>query len=203
MFEKLKTIENKYEEVTRLLMEPEIFSKPSELQKYSKEQSDLLPLVGKIREYNKLLSDIEGAEDILKSGDGELRELAEAELHELREKKNGIEEELKLMLLPKDPRDEKNVIIEIRAGTGGDEAALFAAELLRMYMKYAEQRRWKVETIDLNSTGIGGIKEVIISILGKNGYLSQKPPAGFIHLQQQLLSCPKPRRLTSRLKKKI
>jgi len=184
MFEKLKTIENKYEELTRLLMEPEIFSKPSELQKYSKEQSDLLPLVGKIREYNKLLSDIEGAEDILNSGDGDLRELAEAELHELREKKTGIEEELKLMLLPKDPRDEKNVILEIRAGTGGEEAALFAAELLRMYMKYAEQRRWKVETIDLNSTGLGGIKEVIISILGKNAYSRLKYESGVHRVQR-------------------
>jgi peptide chain release factor 1 len=184
MFEKLKTIENKYEEVTRMLMEPEIFSKPAELQKYSKEQSDLMPIVGKIREYNKLLSDIEGAEDILKSGDVELRELADAELHELREKKTGIEEELKLMLLPKDPRDEKNVILEIRAGTGGEEAALFAAELLRMYMKYAEQRRWKVETIDLNSTGIGGIKEVIISILGKNAYSRLKYESGVHRVQR-------------------
>jgi peptide chain release factor 1 len=113
-----------------------------------------------------------------------MRELADAELHELREKKTGIEEELKLMLLPKDPRDEKNVILEIRAGTGGEEAALFAAELLRMYMKYAEQRRWKVETIDLNSTGIGGIKEVIISILGKNAYSRLKYESGVHRVQR-------------------
>jgi peptide chain release factor 1 len=184
MFEKLKAIENKYEELSLLLADPGIFSKPAELHKHSKEQAEILPLVEKIREYSKLLSDIEGADEILKSSDGDLRELAQTELEELRAKKPGIEEELKLMLLPKDPRDEKNVIIEIRAGTGGDEAALFAANLLRMYMKYAEQRKWKVETIDLNSTGLGGIKEVIISIQGKNAYSRLKYESGVHRVQR-------------------
>jgi peptide chain release factor 1 len=157
MLEKLKTIEDKYEELTELLMDQSVLSKPSELHKYSKERAELQPLVEKIREYRKLLSDIEGAEELLKGGDGDLRKLAQEELEELKGKKPEIEEELKMMLLPKDPRDEKNVIIEIRAGTGGEEAALFAANLLKMYLKYAEQKKWKVEMIDMNSTGLGGI----------------------------------------------
>jgi peptide chain release factor 1 len=184
MLEKLKTIENKYEELTRLLMDPEVLSKRAELQKYSKEQAELLPLVEKIKEYGTLLSGIEEAEDLLSSSDNDLRELAQAEIDELKKKKPQIEEELKIMLLPKDPRDEKNVIIEIRAGTGGEEAALFAASLLRMYLNYAEHKRWKVETIDLNSTGLGGIKEVIFSIQGKNAYSRLKYESGVHRVQR-------------------
>jgi peptide chain release factor 1 len=184
MFEKLKAIEDKYEELTKLLMDPAVLSKPAELQKYSREQAELQPLVDKIREYNKLLSSIEEAEEILREGDGDLHELAEAELKEATEKKPLVEEELKIMLLPKDPRDEKNVILEIRAGTGGEEAALFASSLLRMYLKYAERRRWKVETIDLNATGLSGIKEVIVSIQGKNAYSRLKYESGVHRVQR-------------------
>jgi peptide chain release factor 1 len=184
MLEKLKTIEAKYDELTQLLMDPAVLSKHTELQKYSKEQSDLKPLVEKIREYGKLISGIEGAEELLKDGDEEMRELAQAELAELKTKKPVIEEELKVMLLPIDPRDEKNVFVEIRAGTGGEEAALFASNLLRMYMKYAELRKWKVETIDLNSTGLGGIKEVIVSIQGKNAYSRLKYESGVHRVQR-------------------
>lgn len=184
MLDKLKAIEHKFEELNQLLMKPEILSKPAELQKYSKEQAELLPLVEKIRAYSKLLSDIEGAEELLRSGDGDMRELAQAELDELKEKKPRLEEELKLMLLPRDPRDEKNVILEIRAGTGGEEAALFAADLLRMYLKYAEHKRWKVETIDMNPTGLGGIKEVIVSIQGKNAYSRLKYESGVHRVQR-------------------
>lgn len=184
MLEKLKAVEQKYAELNTLLMDPEVLSKPVELQKYSKEQADIYPLVEKIREYSKLLSDIEEAEELLRSGDDDLRELAQAELDELKEKRPGIEEELKFMLIPKDPRDEKNVILEIRAGTGGEEAALFAGNLLRMYLKYAEQRRWKVETIDMNSTGLGGIKEVIVSIQGKNAYSRLKYESGVHRVQR-------------------
>ena len=184
MFEKLKAIEDKYEELTKLLMDPAVLSKPAELQKYSKEQAELRLLVDKIREYNKLLSSIDEAEEILKEGDGDLRDLAEAELKEATERKPVLEEELKIMLLPKDPRDEKNVILEIRAGTGGEEAALFASSLLRMYLKYAEQRRWKVETIYLNATGLGGIKEVIVSLQGKNAYSRLKYESGVHRVQR-------------------
>jgi peptide chain release factor 1 len=184
MFEKLRTIENKYEELTRLLMDPDVLSKPAELQKYSKEQAALLPLVEKIREYSTTLSGIEEAEELLSSSDSDMRQLAQAELDELKQKKPLIEEELKVMLLPKDPRDEKNVIIEIRGGTGGEEAALFAASLLRMYLKYAERKKWKIETIDLNSTGLGGIKEVIFSIQGKNAYSRLKYESGVHRVQR-------------------
>lgn len=184
MLEKLKTIEDKYEELTQLLMDQSVLSKPSELHKYSKERAELQPLVEKIREYRKLLSDIEGAEELLKGGDGDLRKLAQEELEDLKGKKPEIEEKLKMMLLPKDPRDEKNVIIEIRAGTGGEEAALFAANLLKMYLKYAEQKRWKVEMIDMSSTGLGGIKEVIASIQGKGAYSRLKYESGAHRVQR-------------------
>jgi len=184
MLERLKTIEDKYEELTQLLMDQSVLSKPSELHKYSKERAELQPLVEKIREYRKLLSDIEGAEELLKGGDGDLRKLAQEELEELKGKKPEIEEKLKLMLLPKDPRDEKNVIIEVRAGTGGEEAALFAANLFRMYLKYAEQKRWKSEMIDMNSTGLGGIKEVIASIQGKGAYSRLKYESGVHRVQR-------------------
>jgi len=184
MLEKLRAVEDKYAELTALLMDPEVLSKPGELQKYSKEQANILPLVEKIREYDKLLSDIEEAEELSRSGDEDLRELAQSELNELKERRPAIEEELKFMLLPRDPRDEKNVILEIRAGTGGEEAALFAGRLLRMYLKYAELRRWKVETIDMNSTGLGGIKEVIVSIQGKNAYSRLKYDSGVHRVQR-------------------
>lgn len=184
MLDKLKTIEQKHEELTRLLMDPEILSKPGELQKYSKEQAELLPLVDTIKIYSKLLSDIDGAEELLRGGDSEIRALAHAELEALREKKTEIEEKLKVMLLPKDPRDAKNVILEIRAGTGGEEAALFASELTRMYLKYAERKRWKVETIEMNPTGLGGIKEVIVSIQGKNAYSRLKYESGVHRVQR-------------------
>lgn len=184
MLEKLKAIEHKYEELTKLLIDPEVLSKPSDLHKYSKEQAELLPLVDKIREYGKLLSDIEGAEELLQGGDGDIRQLAQAELDILQERQPKLEEELKVMLLPRDPRDERNVILEIRAGTGGEEAALFASELLRMYLKYAERRRWKVETIELNPTGLGGIKEVIVSIQGKNAYSRLKYESGVHRVQR-------------------
>jgi peptide chain release factor 1 len=184
MLEKLKAIENKYEDLMRLLMDPEVISNPTELQKYSKEQAELQLIVDKIREYIKLLSDIEDTEEILKGSDGDLRELAQAELDKLKLEKPKIEEELKVMLLPKDPRDERNVILEIRAGTGGEEAALFASNLFKMYLKYAEHKRWNVEMIDLNSTGLGGIKEVIASIQGKNAYSRLKYESGVHRVQR-------------------
>ena len=184
MIDKLQTIEERYEKLTGLMMDPKVLSTPQEYQKYSKEQSDLQPLVEKIREYKKLLSDIEGDEEILKGGDAELRELAQAELNELKERKPRVEEELRIMLLPKDPRDEKSVILEIRAGTGGEEAALFAASLFRMYSKYAESRRWKVDVIDSSPTGLGGLKEVIANITEKGAYSRLKYESGVHRVQR-------------------
>ncbi len=184
MFDKLKNIEDKYEELNRSLTSPDVYSNPSLYQKYSKERADLLPLVEKIGEYRKLVSEIEGAEEILRSGDGDLKELAQSELDKLRGRKPKIEEELKVMLLPRDPRDDKGVILEIRAGTGGEEAALFASNLFRMYTKYAESRRWKVEVIDSNPTGLGGLKEMIASIEGKGAYSRLKYESGVHRVQR-------------------
>jgi peptide chain release factor 1 len=184
MLDKLKTIEEKYEELNRLMASPDVYSNPQSYQKYSKERAELQPLVDKIAEYRKLIFDVEGAEEILKSGDGDLRELAQTELDELRRKKPVIEEELKVMLLPKDPRDEKGVILEIRAGTGGEEAALFASNLFRMYAKYAESRRWKVEVIDSNPTGLGGLKEIVASMEGKGAYSRLKYESGVHRVQR-------------------
>ena len=183
--EKLEEIENKYDELTKILSDPEVFSDYTISQKYSKEQSDLEDVVQKIREYKKLLLGISEAEEILRTdGDDGLKELAKAEIDELKEKKPEVESDLKLLLVPKDPRDSKNIIIEIRAGTGGDEAGLFGSDLFRMYSKYAEGRRWKVEILDMSTTGVGGIKEVIASIQGKGAYSRLKYESGTHRVQR-------------------
>jgi peptide chain release factor 1 len=184
MLAKLLEIEKKYDELTALLSDPTVISVQLDFQKYSKEHSDLQAIVGRIREYKKLLSDIEETEDMLRSGDTDIKELAQPELDELKKKKSPLEEELKIMLLPVDPRDQKNVILEIRAGTGGEEAALFAASLLRMYTKYAESRRWKIEIINMNATGLGGLKEVVASIQGKGAYSRLKYESGVHRVQR-------------------
>jgi len=184
MLDKLLLIEEKYDNLTDLLMDPKVLAVQSELQKYSREHAELQPLVEKIREYKKLLSDLESTEELLKAGDSELKELAQTEVEELKKKRPLLENELKLMLIPVDPRDAKNVILEIRAGTGGEEAALFGASLLRMYTKYAESKKWKVELISMNSTGIGGIKEVVASIQGKGVYSKLKYESGVHRVQR-------------------
>jgi peptide chain release factor 1 len=185
LLDKFDEIENKYNELTKILSDPDIFSDYSRSQKYSKEQADLEEIVQKIRQYKKILSGISEAEEILHTdGDDGLKELAECELEELKDKKPDVENELKLMLVPKDPRDSKNIILEIRAGTGGDEAGLFAADLFRMYGKYAENKRWKIEIMDMNSTGVGGIKEVIASIHGKGAYSRLKYESGTHRVQR-------------------
>lgn len=185
LLDKLKEIEIKYDEINKILEDPEIFSDYTKSQKYSKEQADLEEIVYKIREYRKIITGISEAEDILKNEKDEgMQELAELELEDLKEKKPKIEEELKIMLVPKDPRDSKNIILEIRAGTGGDEAGLFAANLFRMYTKYAENNGWKVEIMDMNSTGVGGVKEVIASIHGKGAYSKLKYESGTHRVQR-------------------
>lgn len=185
LLDKLEEIEKKHAELTEILSDPDVFSDFTKSQKYSKEQAALTPLVEKIREYKQCLSGIEEAEEILKtSGDDDLKEIAAAELAELKEKRPVLEDEMKLMLVPKDPMDEKNILLEIRAGTGGEEAALFVSELFRMYSKYAERMRWKVEIMEMNSTGIGGIKEVIASIQGKEVYSRLKYESGTHRVQR-------------------
>jgi len=184
MLLKFNSIEEKYDEVNRLLMSPEVLSTPQQYQKLSKERADLQPLVEKIQEYKKLLSDMEDVEEMLSAGEGDFRELAQAELDALKGRRPQLEDELKVMLLPKDPRDGKGVILEIRAGTGGEEAALFGANLFRMYAKYAESRRWKVDVIDSNPTGLGGLKEIIAAIEGKGAYSRLKYESGVHRVQR-------------------
>ncbi|RME64235.1 MAG: peptide chain release factor 1, partial [Nitrospirae bacterium] len=150
----------------------------------SREQATLEPIVKKYRQYKETLKAIAEAEELLHSEDTELKSLAEEELKTQKEKLPEIEKQLKILLLPKDPLDDKNVIMEIRAGTGGEEAALFAADLFRMYSKYAENRGWKVEIIDVNRTGLGGFKEVIASINGKGAYSRLKYESGVHRVQR-------------------
>lgn len=186
MFQKLEEIEEKYEEITRLLSNPKVFSAPPEFQRYSKEQAEIAEVVRKYKEYKKLIQEIEGAEEIIADPEStaELKKLAETERAELSKKKEEAERGLKLLITPKDPNDEKDIILEIRAGTGGGEAALFAADLFKMYAKYAEKRRWKVEVIDSSTTGIGGFKEIIASIQGKGAYSRLKFEKGVHRVQR-------------------
>ncbi len=185
LLDKLQEIEDKYEELTRKLSDPEVFSDYSISQKFSKEQSDIEDVVQKIREYKKILAGISEAEEMLNTEkDADLKELAEAELDELKSKKPDVESELKILLVPKDPRDDKNIILEIRAGTGGDEAGLFAGDLFRMYSKYAEGRRWKVDVMDMSTTGVGGVKEVVASIQGKGAFSRLKYESGTHRVQR-------------------
>ncbi|RMD57369.1 MAG: peptide chain release factor 1, partial [Nitrospirae bacterium] len=185
LIDKLKKIEEKYEILTKALMDPGVLSDYTKYQRYCKEQAELSKIMETYKEYKKVINDIKEAEEILReSSDEILRELATEELKHLRDEEKRLEHILKLMLIPKDPRDEKNVILEIRAGTGGDEAALFAADLFRMYTKYAESKRWKVEVIDSHPIGIGGLKEVIASIRGKGAYSRLKYESGVHRVQR-------------------
>ena len=184
MFEKLSEIEERFEDLQQRLSDPEIINNRERYMKLVKEQSELEPVVQKYREYKKVVEGIKEAEELIESGDEELKTLAEEELEKLKEQKPYIENELKLLLLPKDPRDERNVILEIRAGTGGEEAALFAADLFRMYSKYAEARGWKIEIIDSNPTGLGGFKEIVASVQGRGAYSRLKYESGVHRVQR-------------------
>ncbi len=184
MIDKLSAIEEKYEELGRKLSDPETMKDMNTYTRLSKELADLKPIVDSFREYREVIDGIREAEEILKGDDPELKELAGEELEELKGRLPELERRLKILLLPKDPRDERNVIVEIRAGTGGDEAALFAADLFRMYAKYAEKKGWKVEVIDSSPTGIGGLKEVIATIQGKGAYSRLKYESGVHRVQR-------------------
>ena len=184
MFDKLDFILQKYEELSLKVSDPDIINNQPLWQKYIKEMGELEPIVNKYKEYKKAKEGIAEAKEMLDSGDDELKELAKMELSELEDKIPAMEEELKVLLLPKDPNDEKNVILEIRAGTGGEEAALFAQDLLRMYLRYAERRGWKAEIMDTNDTGIGGIKEASVLIKGKGAYSRMKYESGTHRVQR-------------------
>ena len=185
MFDKLEDILFRYDEVLKELSEPEVLNDASRYQKLMKEQSDLEPIVEKYREYKETKAGIEDSLAMLEEEtDEEMRELAKEELNECKGKIDDIENELRILLLPKDPNDDKNIIMEIRAGAGGDEAALFAAELYRMYVNYAESQRWKVELVSVNENGIGGFKEVVAMITGKGAYSKLKYESGVHRVQR-------------------
>jgi len=186
MLKKLDAVAEKYDELTRLLSDPAVAANHQQYQKYSKERSDIEDVVNHYRAYQDILKQIRETEEITedKKSDPELRAMAETELKELLPKSEQMGQELRLMLVPKDIRDEKNIFIEIRAGAGGDEAGLFAAELFRMYSRYAEKKRWKVTLLDMSTTGVGGVKEVIAQIQGKGVYSRLKYESGVHRVQR-------------------
>ncbi|MBR2779560.1 MAG: peptide chain release factor 1 [Firmicutes bacterium] len=186
MYDKLDFIQNKYEELSMKVSDPAVIADQAVWQNYAREIGEIEPIVQKYTEYRQVVDGIAEAREILEDGDSdeEMRQLAKMELSELEEKEEVLNEELKVLLIPKDPNDQKNVYLEIRAGTGGDEAALFGSDLMRMYMRYAERRGWKTEIIDTNETGIGGIKEAVILIKGKGAYSRLKYESGVHRVQR-------------------
>ena len=185
LIEKLEKIKNHFEEINQNLSDPEVLSDREKVIKLSKERSDLEDIIKSYKELTDIINNIEGNKEIIaEGGEPDLIEMAESELEELEAKKNEIEEKIKLLLLPKDPDDNKNIIMEIRAGTGGDEAALFAADLYRMYSRYSEIKDWKIDLIDLSDSGLGGIKEVVFSVSGKNIYDNLKFESGVHRVQR-------------------
>ena len=182
MFEKLENVEKRYEELTKLISDPEVISNHEEWQKLMKEHASIEDIVVKFREYKKVKQSMEEAEELLH--DPEMKELAEAEYYDAKEQLPKLEEELKFLLIPKDPDDDKNIICEIRAGAGGEEAALFAGTLFRMYSMYAEKKHWKLEVLNENETGLGGYKEISFMITGKGVYSRLKFESGVHRVQR-------------------
>lgn len=182
LIDKIKTIENRFNTLEEQLASPDIFHDREKLQKISKEHSDLKEIIDKGRTYRSILQEIKDLKEMAK--DPEMRELTETELPSLEKKVLQLEQEIEFLLLPKDPNDEKNTFIEIRAGTGGEEAALFAGELFRMYCRFAENQGWKTEIISENATGLGGYKEIIFVINGKGAYSKLKYEAGTHRVQR-------------------
>lgn len=185
MLAKLEALEEKYDKLNALISDPEVISDQERWRGYMKTYAELEEVVAVYREYKKVLAEIEGAREILaEEKDQELRELAQAELDELNAKLEQLDGRLRVLLLPKDPNDEKNVIIEIRAGTGGHEAALFAADLLKMYLRYAERQGWRAELMNANETDLGGFKEVSVLIEGRGAYSRLKFESGVHRVQR-------------------
>ena len=185
MFDKLEDLLHHYEELMNTLSEPDVANDPNRFRKLMKEQSDLQPIVEAYKEYKQCKQNIEDSLAMLEEeNDEEMRELAKEELNESKDRLAELEQELKILLLPKDPNDDKNVIVEIRAGAGREEAALFAAEIYRMYVHYAESRRWKVETLEADETGIGGMKSVDFMVTGAGAYSVLKYESGVHRVQR-------------------
>jgi peptide chain release factor 1 len=186
MLSKLDAVAEKYDELTRLLSDPGVAADHQQYQKYSRERAEIEDVVTFYRSYRSILKQIRDAEEITqdKQADPEFRAMADMELKELRGKVDPMEQHLRLMLVPRDPRDDKNIFLEIRAGAGGDEAGLFAAELFRMYSRFAEKKRWKVTLLDMSITGVGGAKEVIAQIQGKGVFSKLKYESGVHRVQR-------------------
>jgi peptide chain release factor 1 len=184
--QKLEMIQDKFDGLTQALSDPKIIADQAQFQRLAKERADLEEVVEQYRQFKTVLKEIDATEEMLQDARAEagLKEMAEHERQELSTRKDRLEQQLKRLLLPRDPRDDKNTILEIRAGTGGDEAALFAAELFRMYTRYAENHRWHVEIISSSPTGIGGLKEVIAAIEGKGAYRHLKFESGVHRVQR-------------------
>lgn len=185
MLEKLEFLGERYQELSKQISDPEIIADQNQWKELVKEHSHLEPIVNKYKEYTQVIEGIEEAKELLKDKlEKDFKEMVETELQELEEKETIIEEELKVLLIPKDPNDEKNVIVEIRGGAGGNEAALFAGDLLRMYTRYAERQGWKVETMSSNIPDTGGIKEIVFLIEGKGAYSRLKYESGVHRVQR-------------------
>ena len=184
LLDKLRDIEIRYRELEGQLSDPKVVSKQGLYQKFAKEHSDLTELVETIRQYEKVKVRIDEYSDMLKESDEELQAMVKEEMPQLQQEKIDLEENIRVLLIPKDPNDDKNVFLEIRAGTGGDEAALFAGELFRMYAKYAEAQGWRVEVVSNSSAGVGGFKEIIAQIDGKGAYSRLKYESGVHRVQR-------------------
>src|SRR3954452_5897332 len=168
MFDKLASVEAKYDQMMTEMADPAVQADTTKFRTHSKALAEMQPLVDKFREYKDVVAQINATEELLK--DPDMRELAQDEMRQLQERRDALLADMKILLVPKDPNDAKNVILEIRAGTGGDEAALFAADLFRMYSRFAERNGWKVELLSLSESGVGGIKEVVATISGRGVY---------------------------------
>ena len=184
MFQKLEAVETRCIQLDEFLSDSEVINNQERFQKYAKERSELSELLDTYRIYKKVCKELEESEQLISEGDEELRQLAKSEAQKLEEEKEVQENKLKLLLLPKDSRDEKNIILEIRAGTGGEEAAIFVSDLFKMYFKYAEKKGWKVEIMSQNVTGLGGFKEIIALIEGKKVYSRFKYESGVHRVQR-------------------
>jgi peptide chain release factor 1 len=184
MFDRLEQLEARYEDLGRQLADPEIISDQQKYQKAAKQHRDLESIVDKFRQYRQVVNGISDAQAMLAESDPDIRAMAQEELTQLEEREPKLEEELKVMLLPKDPNDEKNVVVEIRAGTGGDEASLFAAEMFRMYTRFAELHRWKVEVLSSSDSSVGGLKEVTAIFEGDRVYSQLKYESGVHRVQR-------------------
>jgi len=184
MFTKLTGVESRYAELEKLLSDPEIVRDREAFQKFSREHAELSRVVDTFRVYKQILKELEDSMELLRDSDPEIKNLAKDEIESLNEKKEMLEQDLKTLLLPKDPNDDKNVLIEIRAGTGGEEAGLFAGDLFRMYSRYAENKGWKVEIMNQNITGVGGLKEIIAMVHGRGAYSRFKFESGTHRVQR-------------------